>query len=74
MRIIITWLANTLLSVGKKSLRSVPVTLLNPTTPYAQIFKTVTFKLLVFSYKNFDWNWWCETRLYGDQASHALSA
>lgn len=39
MRIIITWLANPLLSVGKKSLRFVPVTLLNPTTPYAQYLK-----------------------------------
>lgn len=56
MRIIITWLANPLLSVGKKSLRFVPVTLLNPTTPYAQYLKTITCKLLVFSYKNFNWN------------------
>lgn len=46
MRIIITWLANTLLYVAKKSLGSVPVTLLNSTTPYAQIFKTVTCKSL----------------------------
>lgn len=48
MRIILTWLANPLLSVGKKSLRFVPVTLLNPTTPYAQYLKQQPVSYLSF--------------------------